>query len=286
MAFARRVVRYFSTAPKAKASPQLKVLTSDQLRAYNRDGCVLLQMLTAAEKANVQKWTSEVEAWPETAGKWMQYFEKVNDKRLLCRTEKYLDYHEPLNALVRQKITDAVSDAMGEKAVLFKEKINFKYPGGEGFKPHQDAPAYVTFNQRFHVTAMVAVDDTTIENGCLEVVRGEHTKGVFPHPGGVMEQSLTDKYQREGKWEPFEAPAGSILIFHSYAPHRSSKNRSSRPRRVHYLTFNPVSDGDFRQAYYADKREKFPPDIERIPGKDYSEGAKIYNVANPIPAKS
>jgi hypothetical protein len=32
--------------------------------------------------------------------------------------------------------------------VLFKEKINFKLPGGSGFTPHQDSPAYITFPAR------------------------------------------------------------------------------------------------------------------------------------------
>jgi hypothetical protein len=40
--------------------------------------------------------------------------------------------------------------------------------------------------------------------------------------------------------------------------------------------------GDFHDAYYASKRESFPPDVERDPTKDYSEGAKVFNVATPI----
>lgn len=60
---------------------------------------------------------------------------------------------------------------------------------------------------------------------------------------------------------------------------------SSRSRRVYYITYNPKTDGDYRLAYYEDKRKAFPPDIERIPGKDYSAGGKVYNVGNPIPTK-
>jgi hypothetical protein len=40
-----------------------------------------------------------------------------------------------------------------------------------------------------------------------------------------------------------------------------------------------VSD---RDAYYRDKRSKFPPKCEREKGKDYSEGARVNNLANPI----
>jgi len=43
-----------------------------------------------------------------------------------------------------------------------------------------------------------------------------------------------------------------------------------------------LSEGNYRDGYYKEKREKFPPENEREPGKDYSEGAKIYNLATPI----
>eukprot|EP01116_Phalansterium_solitarium_P003689 TRINITY_DN14511_c0_g1_i1.p1 TRINITY_DN14511_c0_g1~~TRINITY_DN14511_c0_g1_i1.p1 ORF type:complete len:272 (+),score=67.70 TRINITY_DN14511_c0_g1_i1:214-1029(+) len=269
------------------ASTSPSILTAAEVDQYKRDGFIYLpNLLTPQEKEDLIKWTSEVEGWPETAGKWMQYFERRDGVRQLCRTENILDFHEGLNALIRGKITSAVSDAVGEQAVLFKEKINFKLPGGAGFDPHQDAPAYVTFKQRFHVTAMIAADAASLENGCLEVVRGEHTKGVFDHPGGIMDSKITEQYEKEGRWEPVLAEPGAVMIFHSFLPHRSGRNVSDKPRRAHYLTFNPITDGDYRAAYYADKRAAFPPDVERVPGKDYSEGAKVYNVANPIPVKT
>jgi 2-aminoethylphosphonate dioxygenase len=54
---------------------------------------------------------------------------------------------------------------------------------------------------------------------------------------------------------------------------------------VYYLTYNTKVDGDYRLAYYEDKRRAFPPDIEREAGKDYSAGGRVYNVGNPIPTK-
>ena len=33
---------------------------------------------------------------------------------------------------------------------------------------------------------------------------------------------------------------------------------------------------------YEEKRKWFPPECERDPNKDYSQGAKVFNVANPI----
>ena len=67
----------------------------------------------------------------------------------------------------------------------------------------------------------------------------------------------------------YPAAPGDAIFFDSFVPHRSGPNRTGAPRRALYITWNRQSDGDQRARYYADKRESFPPDIERDPKKDY-----------------
>ena len=59
-------------------------------------------------------------------------------------------------------------------------------------------------------------------------------------------------------------------------------NRSTGPRRSYYLTYNPASAGDRRAAYYARKRECFPPEYERQPGVDYAARGRQFNLGNPF----
>ena len=75
---------------------------------------------------------------------------------------------------------------------------------------------------------------------------------------------------------------GDVVFFNNFVPHRSDKNTTSSPRRAHYITYGVEREGDHRLAYYQEKRDKFPPEIERVAGKDYSEGGKVYNLGNPI----
>jgi hypothetical protein len=85
---------------------------------------------------------------------------------------------------------------------------------------------------------------------------------------------------------PIECKTGDVILFDSYLPHYSEPNRSNTPRRALFVTYNKLAEGgSMRTEYYQDKREKFPPDCERDPNKDYSAGAAIYNVANPITEK-
>jgi hypothetical protein len=48
------------------------------------------------------------------------------------------------------------------------------------------------------------------------------------------------------------------------------------------VTYNRVSAGSHRDAYFRQKRAAFPPECERAPGVDYSKTAAVYNLGNPI----
>ena len=251
-------------------------------QAYDRDGYVVLRDVLSPElKTKVVEWVTELQNTPPAKGKHMVYYETVNGVETLCRTENFLPFHEGLrNLLTKGEIVDVVSACLGEQGVVYKEKVNYKLPGGGGFPAHQDAPAFESFGASRHLTLNVAVDRATPENGCLEVSPGEHMRGLFeqnPAHGG-----LSARAEAQLPWLPVPLEVGDVVIFSSWLPHRSGTNFTSQSRRSLYVTYNGVSDGDHRQDYYEDKRKHFPQKIEREPGKDYSEGAKRYNLATPI----
>ena len=53
---------------------------------------------------------------------------------------------------------------------------------------------------------------------------------------------------------PVPVRAGETLWFHSRTPHRSGPNLGPTPRRALYPTYNALSEGDLRVAYYEQKR--------------------------------
>lgn len=245
-------------------------LTDEQIAAFKRDGFVIVRgMFTADEIEQMTAWTDEVESFPEIPGKYMMYFEQslnVDGERLLNRMENFSPYHDGFRRLFDgDKLKGAVSDLLGEPAVLYKEKINFKLPGGDGFKPHQDQQAGWGVYADFFITALVSIDEATEENGCLEMVAGYHDKGLLAPEWEPMSDAQI------AEMSPISCPTqpGDVVFFDSYAPHGSGPNLSDRKRRVLYVTYNRLSDGDHRLQYYADKRASYPPDIEREAGKTY-----------------
>jgi hypothetical protein len=169
----------------------------------------------------------------------------------LCRSENFEPFHEGLRGLLTTgPMLDTATALLGEPAVLYKEKINYKLPGGAGYSPHQDAPAY-PFVQT-HVSCMVAVDDALLGNGCLEVVSGMHHELLPTDSLGCIRDDVAASLT----WAPVEVQAGDTLWFHSRTPHRSGPNLGSTPRRALYPTYNARSEGDLRAAYYARKERE------------------------------
>ena len=139
--------------------------------SFDRDGFVVVPgLFDAAEARQISAWTDEVQAQPETPGRAMMYFEPSllhPGQRVLQRVENFCPFHPGFAALCDgPKLRGAVATLFGEPAVLFKDKINFKLPGGDGFKPHQDQQAGWTVYADLFITAMVSIDATTAGNGC------------------------------------------------------------------------------------------------------------------------
>ena len=257
------------------------MLTKEQIQEWNDRGFLHFPGFFGDGQQLVE-WTDELAGWPETPGKWMKYFETSTDppdSRMLCRVEYFLDFHLGWKGVIEDlRLLQILADLLGEPAVLFKEKLNYKLSGGSGFMAHQDAPAFCAFGQNFHITAMVSVDATTILNGCLEMGTGRHKEGMFDM---TENQVLSERSIAEINWVPLETEPGDLVLFGSMIPHRSGPNRSENARRAAYITYNAASEGSRRTDYYRQKREVFPPEVERVPGRDYSDSG-MYNIGNPI----
>jgi hypothetical protein len=246
-----------------------RFLSPRELADYRRDGFLLCRgLFEPDEVADLRRATDEVQGWPEQPGVWMVYGETSlrDGRRLINRIENFYPYHAGFKAIFDgDKLLGRAADLFGEPALLFKDKINFKLAGGDGFKPHQDQQAGWSVYASLFVTALVAIDEATEANGCLELAAGQHTRGLI----GREWAPLSEEDLRGVAFAPYPTAPGDAVFFDSFVPHRSGPNLSNEPRRVLYVTYNRLADGDRRAQYYADKRRSYPPDVERDPGKQY-----------------
>ena len=211
----------------------------------------------------------QIEKFKDTKNKWMKYYDislKNRKKKILNRIENVYDYHKVFKKIFSDKyIKKELKKITGNDLVLFKDKINFKNPGGTGFKAHQDATIWKDmYGIKSFLTIAIAIDKATIKNGCLEFSK-YNKKKLLSKPWKEIEKKIEKKMQ----WEKIEMKPGDLIIFHDYSPHRSSDNLSNKKRRMLFLTFNPKKYGDYRKKHFEDKRSNFPPNNERKPGKKY-----------------
>lgn len=259
------------------------MLDAAQRDDWRRNGWLWLRsFLSADETRDLVRWTDEIASWPETPGAWMRYYEKAPDGagKMLARIENFVPHHAGLaDLLTGRRMLTLLAACAGEPVVLFKDKINFKLPGGAAFAPHQDAPAYVDFGVHHHLTMMVPVDAFTRDNGCLEMAVGACERVFLPqNPDGTLRSDATTGLEMQA----LLARPGDVIVFDAWVPHWSGPNHSSQPRRSYYMTYNPAAAGDHRAEYYTRKRECFPPEYERRPGVDYAAIGRQFNLGNPF----
>ena len=273
-----RVPEFEAYAAQIQAHLKLTQLTGDQIAQYKRDGYLVLSQAFDSSFAGL--WLDELQAMIAEQGpqRWMTYFEVNVGGQQCCRVAHFLEDAPRLKeVLVGNKIMSLVAQCLGAAGILFKEKINLKLAGGQGFGSHQDVPAFDLFGQSQHLTVMVSLDAANERNGCLEVAKVEHCETILPMNA---DRTLAQHVVESLTWQSVETEPGDIVIFNSFSPHRSGVNQSLQSRRAIYVTYAKASDGNHRAKYFQQKRALFPADAERRAGRTYAGGT--FNVGNPI----
>lgn len=135
---------------------------------------------------------------------------------------------------------------------LYQTMVIFKQPriGGE-VTWHQDATFFYTEPSSV-ITYWFALEDATLENGCLWVEPGGHKGPLrerYLRYGDELSMQALDAtpWPDQNSGQAVPVPAGTLLVFHGYLPHYSAPNRSDKSRLA--LTFHVV---DGRRPYAAE----------------------------------
>lgn len=244
----------------------MKYLRVEDIEKFKEDGfLVKKKFFDDNEILEIRKWVYDYGAKkPEDWNKSeeMGYYEtsRKNGERILTRLENFIDYHKKFYDLAHsEKIIECIDNLLGEKCVFFKDKINFKNPGGAGFEPHQDAISRWDDYSSGFMNILICTDKGTIENGCLEVAPGFHNKGFL----GPYDTPIPEEHLKEMNFIPLEHSLGDVVFFDGFTPHQSRENKTEESRTNVYFTYSKLVDGDQRQKYFTRKRRELPPDNER-----------------------
>lgn len=138
------------------------------------------------------------------------------------------------------KIAELASDLAINNPLLLQSMYIFKQPriGGE-VSCHQDSTFLYT--EPIEILGLwFALEDATLENGCLWVLPGGHKRGlnsrwVRSQNGGMEFQTLSSEPWPEEELIPLEVKKGTVIVLHGLLPHRSLENRSDKSRHAYTL---------------------------------------------------
>lgn len=175
--------------------------------------------------------------------------ERENDDAVLRR---YLCIHFPhkISSLMRDiarlpTVTEALTGVIGPNVKMMQSMLFIKSEGKPGQAWHQDE-THIPTRDRSLTAVWIALDDATVENGCLWVIPGSHRAGVL-YPDRGQDDARFDCtreaygfHYREQDAVPVELPAGGALVFDGYLLHRSLPNTGRHGTRRalvnHYMS--------------------------------------------------
>src|SRR5262249_23509350 len=149
----------------------------------------------------------------------------------------HLSYFDELfhAAAMNPRVVDVIEDLLGPDLKLYTDQLMMKPPMvGSQLNWHQDSAAWMFFVPHDHITCWIALDDSTVENGCMRVIRGSHKYGIIAHKhldGFLTEEELANEVA-------IPLPSGSCMFHHSLTLHGSHANLTPLRRRglaIHYL---------------------------------------------------
>lgn len=215
-------------------------LSPDQIEEYRRDGITLLpSLLDASTLGRLHEAIDSIVAGAIENGDTSILElepEAVDGKAVARRIYDPCERHQVFRELCSDtRILDAVECLIGPDIGLHHSKLNMKPSRvGSAVEWHQDL-AYFPHTNDDLVTALVYLDDASIENGCLQVIPALHHAYLDHHDetgrfsGLITDEAFTSQATPA---RPLPAPAGSVILMHCLLPHSSLPNRSRDGRRT------------------------------------------------------
>lgn len=242
-------------------------LTSDERRRYENDGFLVrhdvidaaaIPELVDAAEALERDLVSARQGRRQHTGSYVVERAEDHDANLkwegdsdvLLGIEPVAHLNPAIAAHARHStIVEPTKELLGVDAVsLYTEKLNYKRARvGGRIVLHQDYPYWRDACDDIDrvITVLVALDDSTLANGCLEVLPGSHRLG--PVPGRdtddpAMQKEIDDDAFDTSSMIPVEIPAGAAVFFGPLLVHRSAANTSAHDRRTVLYTYQPAGN--------------------------------------------
>ena len=234
-------------------SENMKQLTQQQRDQFWADGYITLEEAVTQEQLEAMRHVFS--AWIEESRNHEQDYGETLDGRprfdlepghtaqipALRRVQSPEEVSDTFAHVMRNARTvDFVAELIGPAVKFHHGKLNSKLPGTQTkVNFHQDFPFEPMTNDDV-ITALLYLDDVTLENGPLEVVPGTHKGPLYSHwHNGVFTGAVADEVIEAHKNNVAKCTgkAGSVCLMHASLLHGSAPNLSTKARTLYISTY-------------------------------------------------
>ncbi len=228
--------------------------TNEQIAKFNEDGFVIVENLFDEEEMDLLLTIAKADK-AMVDGAIERLDGEGNVTRLALRNEIGDDLYSTIAA--GERIVRPMEQVLGGEVYHYHHKMALKEPRtGGAWEWHQDYGYWYDNGCLFPYMAscLIAVDEATRENGCLQVLRGSHHMGRMNHIT-VGEQTGADpervaEAEKQMELLYCEMKPGTAVFFHGNTLHRSDANKSENPRWSLICCYNAARNNPYKEHHH------------------------------------
>lgn len=250
-----------------------EILTSEQIQSFRKQGYLLIPNLIDTDtvkeyqtiyedflsgRVNTQGFRSDLSG----------AVDGVNDSPASSSKERITQIMVPsrlqpslLQKAIHQQCLAVSHQLLGNDLALDFDMLINKPPHSNTETPwHQDSAYWLKLPDTRALSCWVALDEATIDNGCMWYVPGSHLHPIRAHQQSANKGALTCVGD-ETEAVAIEVSPGDCIVHHGDTLHYSRGNSLNKPRRAFITNYRP-------QAMI---------ELERNQGYDHTGGRSIKN---------
>ncbi len=161
--------------------------------------------------------------------------ESVGHKGATLQYRKIMDLEQDplfLSYMQHPLLRDIARRYIGEEVSIYRAMFMNK-PANQGtiLPWHQDVGIGWGLDRNPIVTVWTALDNATVENGCMQIVPGIHKHGVLNERHFATDTEI-EKHRIEENAINLEVEEGEVVLLNNLLLHRSGVNQTGKPRRA------------------------------------------------------
>jgi ectoine hydroxylase-related dioxygenase (phytanoyl-CoA dioxygenase family) len=237
-------------------------LTPEQITFYQDNGFIVIHdFLTPDELETWRQYVDEAVAQRadrKLADGRMRSGDAYYDNVFVQRINLWHDHEGMRKLMLDPRIGKMATQLAGVEGVrIWHDQALIKQPWGNPTGWHLDNP-YWSFSSRDSISLWVALDDATLQNGCLYFIPGTQKTARSDNPG--IGQNIGDLFRVYPEWKDQEAvpapmKAGSCSFHNGLVAHGAGANMTPRARRA--MTCGYMPDG----STFNGTENILPPDV-------------------------